>query len=184
MGSTMSPSDRRMVLTSRGAIMWRSSGTITVGPVTTMTAPKRAAPCHCMPMIEWASQAAPTPVIATPMVSRLRTGAPTADSLLMSRVRPPSKRMIATPRWIRGSRVPPRDSGLTRASPAGPHTTPRTSSGRIAGSWKRSARTWPAMPSATAATRVMMIIAPILQRENSEFGIFVADTALVLNSQF
>ena len=43
MGSTISPSETRMVRTRRGAIMWRSSGTMTVGPVTVTMAPNSAA---------------------------------------------------------------------------------------------------------------------------------------------
>ena len=47
-GSTMRPSESRIVLTSRGAMRWRSSGTITVGPVTVTIAPNRAAVAHGM----------------------------------------------------------------------------------------------------------------------------------------
>jgi hypothetical protein len=143
--------------------MCRSSGTITVGPVTVTTAPNSADADHDMPVRVCANQAAPTAVTATPMVSKLRTGTPTLARRFGSRDSPPSNRMIATPRWISASSASPNAAGCTRPMPPGPHKMPSSSSGRIAGSWNRSAMTWPAMPSATAATNVVRIVSMVVR---------------------
>ena len=116
--------------------------------VTVITAPNRAAALHGRAATVWASQAEPTPVTITPMVSRFRTGAPTLASRLGSRDSPPSKRMIATPRWIRASSTPP----SVGADPVGMGSKPSSPPRARLASWP-GARLRPVPPGPAAAGR-------------------------------
>ena len=63
----------------------------------------------------------PTAVRVMPTVRRFRTGPPTSHSLRGSRVRPPSKRIMATPRCTSTVSISsPRAAGEKTARPAGP----------------------------------------------------------------
>ena len=98
-GSIRTPSASSTVESRERSGTRRSSGFTTVGPVTVTSAPNSAASDQGHSMKTRAAMAASTAVTATPTVTRLRIGPAERRRRRNSRLRPPSKRMMATASW-------------------------------------------------------------------------------------
>ena len=86
----------------RSSRVLRSSGSTTVGPVTTVMAPNRSAAPHAMPAHSRAASDASTKLIGSATMVRRSTPSPAARSSRTSRARPPSKTTMATARPTSG----------------------------------------------------------------------------------
>jgi len=157
-GSINTASQCRMSCSRLTTRRRRKSGVTTVGPVTMIRLPVSRAIGAAMPMHRWAISAAPSQVQIAPLVTRRRitTGALRKPS--RSRVRPPSKRMIATARPISGSRPWPSALGTTTPMPDGPSATPTRSRSAMAGNWSRLAITCTSEPAARATPTVVRMV--------------------------
>ena len=80
MASPKTPSASRMVPTRCCTRIRRSSGVMTVGPVTMTSEPNRAAVVHGQSISSLAAIVAPTPVISAPTVTMRRMALPSRFS--------------------------------------------------------------------------------------------------------
>ena len=135
--------------------MCRSSGMMTVGPVTTRIAPSNADRGQSKPRRKRAAMAESTHVATTPMLAKLRTTRPIFANSAMSRLRPPSKRMIATERDTMGNSAAPSNSSGSIHPVTPPATKPASSNRKIAGNRKRHDSHWAAIPMTTMPARPM-----------------------------
>lgn len=141
------PSQRRMLATLALGRTVRSSGMITVGPVTVTSAPNSSASAGGRSMKNQAAAAMISQLSSAPKVTMLRTTSPWPRISRTRNVSAPSKRITATPSETSGkSRSPNSASG--RTSPvAGPAIMPISSRMRMAGSFSHHASHCAPMPS-------------------------------------
>ncbi len=132
-GSMTIPSQRNTWLMLAFGRTTRISGAITVGPVTTVTAPISAASSGGKSSSHQLARLMTRKVTSMPTVTRLRTTPPRPRISSKRSVSAPSNRMIATDSDTSGnSRSPNSRSGCTRCT-VGPSTMPNSSSGKMAG---------------------------------------------------
>ena len=150
-GSIRMPSQRSSWLTFGVARMVRSSGLITVGPVTTTRAANSSAISTENPVTAQVPAAISPQLSSAPQLTILLTAAPWPRRSPSRRVRPPSNNTSATPRETIGNRMSPNISSGRSRSVIGPATIPITSRARIDGSFSRQDSHWAAIPSTITA---------------------------------
>ena len=160
------PSQRRMLAIFAVGRTVRSIGTMTVGPVTTITAPNRVATCHDESVSQSVASVATTQLTSVPHVTRRNTTRSTPRISENRRVRLPSNRMTATDNEIIGnSRSPNKASGCSQPV-NGPATTPAMRRKTIAGSFRRQPSHWQKIASTPipASSNIMSISCPTAER--------------------
>ena len=123
MGSITMPSHFNVDATRLLGRTCRSSGPITVGPVTVRIPPSRKASSQSKPKIKWAAMATNTNVIAAPTVQRRSAALPASRNSESFNDNPPSNMMTATDNDTSGN------SKLGPADLSPPVTLARNSSG-------------------------------------------------------
>ena len=127
------PSQRNILAKLDFGCTVRNIGTITVGPVTTTSAPNNMAIAQSNPSKKCAAGAIHAQVINAPMVTRWVTIRPCSLISLKLSVSAPSNRMTATPNEIIGNNKSPKISSGSNIPNPGPNSKPHNKSGKIAG---------------------------------------------------
>jgi hypothetical protein len=148
-------SHRRIELTGAVVLTLRRSGRTTVGPETTRMAPRRIdIDMESPSRMTDATDASPQ-VSRAPIVTRFLTTDPIARSSENLRLKPPSKRMIATAIETVGKRMSPSRLSGSMKPVTGPATMPTSRRRRIDGRCRRHASHWAPIP------RMMMAASPM-----------------------
>ena len=135
MGSMTIPSQRRMLATCVVGRTLRSIGTITVGPVTTVSAPNRIASSREKFSNQYVASVVTSQVINRPLLTKRRTTCSRPLISLKRKVRLPSNSTTATASEINGNNSSPNKlSGLSQPN-TGPIVIPAINKNRIAGSF-------------------------------------------------
>ena len=127
----------------------RSSGIITVGPVTQTNAPNSSAIKGSMSNNRYVDSATMAMVITTPTDTSICTTVPCCLISSNSKVSDPSNKMMATPKEIKGNISSPKTKSGSNIPSIGPTIMPINNKNRMDGCFKYQANHWAAMPSPT-----------------------------------
>ena len=139
MGSLTIASHFRNEEARRSSRVLRSSGSTTVGPVTTVIAPNSSAAPQPMPAQSRAASAARTKLIGSATMVRRSTPSPAARSSRTSSANPPSKTTMATARPTIGCSAGPKATEGSKTRRPGPTIRPTANRRTMAGSLRRQA---------------------------------------------
>ncbi len=139
MGSLTIASHLRKEAARRSSLTLRSSGRITVGPVTTVMAPNSTAGRQSMPPASAAASEASTKEIGRATAVSRHTPSPAERSSRKSSARPPSNTTMATASPTIGCRPGPNANAGRRICSPGPMIRPVAKSSTMAGSFSRHA---------------------------------------------
>ena len=175
MASTNTPSASSTVATRAFSLIRRTSGLITVGPVTITRVPKRMAVVQLQPRIQRVVRAAPAAVTRAPRVTSWRMLRASRRRRLRSRLIPPSKRITATAKPTSEPSEAPRLAGRTIPSRSGPSSTPVASSSTMPGMRRCCAIACANIPATSARA---MVSAGSARGEGGISGILPADLTI------
>ncbi len=152
--SPNTPSASSTVPTECSTRRRRSSGVITVGPVTMTSVPNSTDGRHAQPSTKCAASVPPMALVAAPSVMSARMDRPSRRMRRRSRLSAPSNRMTATAKFTSVNSAGPSVSGWTIPATSGPSSTPVTSKSTMPGMPRCVAMICASMPAASATATV------------------------------
>ena len=127
----------------------RSSGMMTVGPVTQTKAPNSRAISGSTSNNKYVDNATIAMVISTPTETSICTTVPCCLISSNSSVSEPSNRIIATPKEMKGNISSPSTKSGSKIPKTGPTMIPINNKNKMDGCFKYQASHWAAMPIPT-----------------------------------